>query len=147
MTGKQCADISKKVVDLHKRTGALEENDATRSQQIAALEKKASDMSGLPARVEALERSVIREVDGLREQQKSHQETTSRNMIDGFASISTKVDESVKAIGEQVKTLAASAAARKSIRDFLQTMAQIALGAAMTAEAVKVVYSAIPTIH
>jgi len=104
------------------------------------LEKQASNMSALPTTValmgqklESLDKSMIREVDGLREQQKAHQITTAENMQKGFKEISDKVEGVVARVNGVVLVNAR----QRGWWDVLQTIGGILLGIAVIAEAVK----------
>jgi hypothetical protein len=133
-------DIAKIVVENDGRLGDVEKKVSIHHEQISVLEKQASNMSALPTTValmgqklESLDKSMIREVDGLREQQKAHQITTAENMQKGFKEISEKVDGVVGRVNGVVLVNAR----QRGWWDVLQTAGGILLGLAVIAEAVK----------
>ena len=99
------ADLSKMVVEIHERTGALEKKGAVDHERITVLERQSATMAALPGRVDALtqqvtglDKSMIREIDGLREQQKAHKEETAQDMAKGFDAVS----KSLAGLGNKV---------------------------------------------
>ena len=133
-------DLEKIVVDMEGRFSEVEKKVSIHHEQISVLEKQASNMSAMPttvallgAEVKSIKESMIREVDGLREQQKAHQNTTAENMKHGFKEISEKVDGVVSRVNGVVLVNAR----QRGWWDVLQTIGGILLGLAVIAEAVK----------
>jgi hypothetical protein len=95
-------DLKDMVLSQDARLEAVEKGHAVHHERIGILEKTAANMSMLPStvsaltqKVESLDVSMKREVDGLREQHKAHKEDTERKMNLGFEEIGGKVDSLV----------------------------------------------------
>jgi hypothetical protein len=137
---KPTSDLSRMVVDLHERTGALEQKGAVDHERISVLEKYASNMSTLPATVSALGQelksldiSMKREVDGLREQQKAHKNEAAANMEKGFEEMGKKVDGVISTVNNTMLR----EATQRGWWQTLQVLGSIVVAVAVIAEAVK----------
>jgi hypothetical protein len=143
MPGKIDSDYRRMVVDHAERLDALEKQEKTDHARIEVLEKHATNMSSLPATVAALgqkvessEKAMIREVDGLRAQQKAHKEETARRIEDGFNQMGSKINE----VSKSVKDLEVTKVVQKAWWQVLEKLGQIAVGAALFMEGCKIFF-------
>ena len=132
------ADITKIVVANDERLADVEQKVALHHERIGVLEKAAANMSlipqtvaGLSQKVESLDISMKREVDGLREQHKAHKIDTEEKMKEGFhVVIGTKVDNLVLQNATQNAT-------QKGWWQVLQVIGSILVGTALILETYK----------
>jgi len=104
------------------------------------LERQSATMATLPGRVDALtqqvtglDKSMIRELDGLREQQKAHKNETGENMAKGFLDIGIKVDAVVKKVDQTVLR----EATQRGWWQMMQVLGSVLVSVAVIAEAIK----------
>jgi hypothetical protein len=138
-------DATQIAMENRERLGSLESKVDVHHERIGVLEKSFHAMSSLPTqmaamgqKVEGMEKSMIREMDGLREQQKAHKVETSETLERGFASIREQEKQHKESLSSKFDNVIALQQTRQSAwMKTLQTIGQILLGAALIAEAVK----------
>jgi hypothetical protein len=141
-------DITKIVISNDERLTEIEQKVAVHHERIGIVEKATASMSLIPQtvaalaqKVESMDTSMKREVDGLREQSKAHKEDTEKKMIGGFTEIGVKVEQ----IGTRVDAMATKnvqqSARQKGWWEVIQATGQILLGLAVIGEFLKAVLS------
>jgi hypothetical protein len=138
------SDIEKIVLDTKEQVDSIEKTVAMHHERIGIVEKATASMSLIPQavsalnqKVESLDTSMKREVDGLREQHKAHKADTEEKMNEGFTKIGTKVDSVVHKVDGIVLRSATDTARQRGWWDVLQVTGQILLGLAVIGEFIK----------
>jgi hypothetical protein len=134
----------KMLIENQERITGVEKSAALDHERIGVLEKQASNMAQMPAtvaalgqKVESMNTSFIREVDGLREQSKAHQIQTEQKMEKGLKDIVEKVE----GIGGKVSAIvlqdAKQSATQRGWWQVLQAIGSILVGSALILETYK----------
>lgn len=118
---------------LHVAVTEIKNKNEIRDQRIEILEKHAQQMqsipatvSGLNAKVDGLQENMLREVDGLRQQQKAHKDEMSNKVDAGFIAVGV----SITALGTKVDGMQVRDTRIAGIRDFLFNFGAFLVGTA-----------------
>jgi hypothetical protein len=143
----QFTDVREMAVENRERVEALEKKSDLDSARLELLEKSTASMSSLPAtvaslgqRVTDLDKSMIREVDGLREQQKAHKKETTENMERGFKEVGGKVDTLAAEVSQNAQAAGQQSARQKGWWDVLQVVGSCLVGFALILEVFKALH-------
>jgi hypothetical protein len=138
-------DLMKIAIGHTERLTSIEGKQAIDHERIGVLEKQASNMSQMPAtvaalgqKVESMNSSFIREVDGLREQQKAHKKETIDLLQNGFRTLG----EAEALHRSALETKIVNAIAIKDAKEagwwqIIDRLGKILLSVAIIAEAIK----------
>lgn len=117
----ETAEMVIKVLDLEKRADAMRDIPQT--------------VAAVSAKVDGLEKSLYREVDGLREQQKAHKEEAAKSMEE----TREKMDEGFSSINTVLGSINNSLARRGFYKELFTNVGSALVGLAVIAEAAKAV--------
>ena len=124
-------DTLRTFMKLEQTVSDVQQRSDLHNQRLEILEKHAREMqtipatvSGLNTKVESLERSMVREVDGLREQQKSHKEEMGKQMTAGF----NAVHDSITELGKNVDGMQTRDTKLDGMKDFVFTVGAFIVG-------------------
>ena len=141
-------DITQIVMKNDERLTDAEHKLAVHDGRIGILEKTAASMSLIPSTVAALGQKVesfgtqmVREIDGIREQHKAHQQQTEEKMEKGFTSLGSKLEALGGKVGGIALQDAAQSARQKGWWDVIVLTGQILLALAVIGEALKAIFT------
>jgi hypothetical protein len=138
------SDFEKILLDTKEQVDSMEKTIAVHHERIGIVEKTTASMglipqtvSALSQKVDSLDTSMKREVDGLREQHKAHKVDTEKKMNEGFATIGNKVDSIMHKVDGIVLRSATDTATQKGWWQVLQVIGGGLVGLALILEACK----------
>ncbi len=148
MPSKSTDDLMKIALEHQSRLSTVEQQTKIDHERIGVLEKQASNMAQMPAtvaalgqKVESMNTSFIREVDGLREQQKAHKEQMTTTLQDGFKSLSEEESRHRSELESKIlNAIALKEARAMGWWQVLELAGKIVVGIAVIAEGFKLLH-------
>ena len=130
-------------IGLHNRERiiAIEKTQALDHERISVLERQAQNMAALPttvalmgAEVKSIKESMLREVDGLREQSKAHKADIKHDMDAARGDIKKDMDSAIDVISQKID---AREVRQRGWWDVIELLGKLVIGAAVIAETLK----------